>query len=159
MDKAAKTVELVKLLNNSAAYAEASRIDDRTYELDGRYVRFHDVSTDGKFSGFIAVRVPNPNDAYDVQLESLVEIFTDERIVKGCIKSIVIEEQSSARKAATGKAVQMPDAEFAAAWDVLTIEQPEILQRLKTYEHIAQHIRDEWTEAQPVHEDGQLRLF
>ncbi len=159
MDKAAKTIELVKLISNSAAYAEASRIDDRTYELDGRYVGFHDVSTDGKFYGFIAIQVPNPKDSAEDQLNTVCELYTDKQIIKGMIKSTVIDAQSAARKVAVGKVSQMPNAEFAAAWDKLTVEQPEILQRLKTYEHIAQHIRDEWTEAQPVHEDGVLRLF
>lgn len=159
MDKAAKTIELVKLLTVSAAYAEASRIDDRTYELDGKFVRFHDVSTDGVFYGFKAVDVPNPINEYDDQLEALMDIYTSEQIVKGCVKSIVIELQQAARKTATGDVAKMPDAEFKAEWNRLTVEKPDVIQRLKTYEYIEKHIRDTWAEKQPQTEDGQLRLF
>lgn len=159
MDKADKTAELVILLTNSAAYAERSKIDDRTYELDGRYVRFHDVSTDGTFYGFKAVDIPNPADTFETQLESLCEIYSDEQIVKGCVKSIVIELQQAARKVATGDVAKMPDAEFKAEWNRLTLEEPDVIQRLKTYEYIEKHIRDEWLEKRPQHEDGTLRLF
>ncbi len=159
MDKADKTAELVILLSKSAAYAERSKIDDRTYELDGKYLRFHDVSTDGVFYGFKAVDIPNPTDAYEAQLEALVEIYSDEQIVKGCVKSIVIELQQAARKVAVGDVAKMPDAEFKAEWNRLTLEEPNVIQRLKTYEYIEKHIRLEWLEAQPQHEDGTLRLF
>ena len=159
MDKAAKTVELVKLINNSAAYAEASRIDDRTYESDGKFIRFHDVSTDGVFYGFKAVDIPNPTDSFEAQLEALVEIYSDEQIVKGCVKSIVIELQQASRKVAVGNVATMPDAEFKAEWNRLTLEEPDTIQRLKTYEYIEKHIRDEWLKAQPQHEGGTLRLF
>lgn len=159
MDKAEKTIELVKLLASLSVYNDASKIDDRLYEVGGKYYRFHDVSADNVFYGFMPIQVPNPADDFATQLESMCEIYSDEQIVKGCIKSLVIEMQTASRKVATGKQSKMPSAEFAAAWDILTIEQPEVISRLKSYEHIAQHIRDEWAEAQPKHEDGYLRIF
>ncbi len=159
MDKASKTIELVKLLNNSAAYAEASRIDDRTYELDGKYTRFHDVSTDGKFYGFVAVDVPNPRDDAENQLNTVCELYTDKQITEGTLKSITIEKQSAARKVAVGKVAVMSDVEFKAEWNRLTVEEPDVIQRLKTYEYIEKHIRDKWQTEQPDTEDGQLRLF
>ena len=156
MDKAAKTLELVKLLDMSSMYAGASRIDDRTYEVDGRFTRFHDVSTDGVFYGFVAIQVPNPNDAFDVQLEALVELCSDERIVKGCVKSIVIEAQQDARKVAVGKVATIPQAEFDSRFNALD---ESTLGRLKTMEHIREHIVFEWKAEQPQQEDGTLRLF
>ena len=156
MDKAEKTIELVKLLNNSAAYREWSKIDDRTYELDGRFMRFHDVSTDGVFYGFVAIQVPNPGDAFDAQLEALVELLSDERIVKGCVKSIVIEAQQDARKVAVGKITTIPQAEFDSRFNKLD---ESTLGRLKTMEHIREHIIHEWKAEQPQQEDGTLRLF
>ena len=161
MNKDEKTTELVQLIEKSPVYAEASKIDDRTYEVDGRFVRFHDVSTGDPmvFYGFKAVNVPNPAEDFAQQLENLCEIYTDEQIVKGCLKSIVIESQQAARKIATGKVQVMPVNDFRAAWDKLTTEEPEVIQRLKTYEYIEKHIRDTWLEAQPKRENGQLRIF
>lgn len=159
MDKAAKTAELVILLNNSAAYAERSKVDDRTYELDGRFVRFHDVSTDGVFYGFVAINVPNPADDAENQLNTVCELYTDKQITEGTLKSITIETQQAARKTAVGKVPTMPDAEFKAEWNRLTVEEPEVVQRLKTYEYIEKHIRDSWLEKQPTTEEGTLRLF
>ncbi len=159
MDKAEKTIELVKLLESSSAYSEASKIDDRLYESDGKYYRFHDVSASEVFYGFMSIQVPNPTHDFATQLELMCEIYSDEQIVKGCIKSLVIETQTAARKVATGKQPKMSSNEFAAAWDKLTVDQPDVVSRLKSYEHIAQHIRDEWLESQPKHEDGYLRIF
>lgn len=157
MDKADKTTELLQLISE-CPYADGKKVgkDDRTYDLQGRYVRFHDVSTDGKFYGFVAIQIPNPADDYDTQLESLMDIYTTERIVKGCLKSIVIEGQSAARKVATDGVKKMPDAEFASAWDNLD---PDVAGRLKTYEYIAKHIRDTWLKNQADTVDGQYRLF
>ncbi len=156
MDKAAKTLELVKLLDMSSMYVERSRIDDRTYELNGKFTRFHDVSTDGVFYGFVAIQVPNPDDAFDAQLEALVELLTDERIVKGCVKSIVIEAQQDARKVAVSKVSTIPQREFDSRFDALN---KDTLSRLKTMEHIREHIIYEWKAEQPQYEDGALRLF
>ena len=154
MDKTQKTIELLKLLDGPV-YREYAKLDDRTYTDGTKFVRFHDVSTDGKFYGFVAMSVPHPKDGFDVQLESLCEIYTDERIVKGCLKSIVIEKQSEARKLALG-VVKMSSTEFDLRFNALDAE---TLGRLKTMEHIREHITHEWDDEQPEHEDGQLRLF
>ena len=161
MDRSQKTTELAEMLESSRLYSPEQKIgkDERTYAGNGKFVRFHDVSTGGVFYGFVPVQVPNPSEDYDTQLEALMDIYTTEQIVKSCIKSIVIDLQQEARKTATGATKKMSDAEFAAAWDKLTTEQPEILSRLKTYEHISNHIRDEWLEQQVEVTDGTCRLF
>ena len=159
MDKAQKTIELLVLLKMSS-FVSASKIgaDERTYEDNGSFFRFHDVSADKVFYGFVPIKIPNPADEFDTQLENLMDIYTSEQIVKGCLKSIVIEQQSAARKAATGEGLKMFDAEFATAFDKLGAEQPEIISRLKTYEHIKNHIIEEWLKNQSTDTEG-LRLF
>ncbi len=157
MDKAQKTVELVKLISE-CPYADAAKIDDRTYDASGRFIRFHDVSAGGDFYGFVSIEIPNPADGFDDQLDGLLSIYSTEQIVKGCLKSVVIEQQSAARKAATGEGLKMSDAEYAAAYDKLTAEQPEVIGRLKTYEHIKNHIIEEWLKNQSTDTEG-LRLF
>lgn len=156
MDKAQKTTELLELLKVSV-FESASKIgaDERTYELGGKFYRFHDVSAGGEFYGFVSIKIPHPDATADDQLEHLMDIYTTEQIVKGCLKSIVIEKQSTARKVATGEGLKMSDAEFAAAFDNLD---PDICGRLKTYEHIKNHIISEWTESQTDDTEG-IRLF
>ncbi len=155
MDKAQKTVALVNLLNGSS-YKDAYRVgkDDRTYENDGKYIKFADVSVGQDFKGFSVVKIPNPANDFDTQLEGMMDIYSSEQIVKGCLKSITIEQQSTARKLATGD-VKMSQVESDARFNKLDTD---TIGRLKTMEHIRAHIQAEWESEQTNDTEG-LRLF
>ena len=155
MNKDEKTTELLTLLENSTTYNEASKLDDRTYELDGRYVKFSDVSADKVFYGFVTTNVPHPKDDYDTQLEKMMDIYTSEQIVKGALKSIVIEQQASARKLATGDS-KMSVAEFDSRFNALDVD---TIKRLKTMEYIRQHIQAEYDKDQADGKTDGIRLF
>jgi len=162
MNKKEKTEALDKWIAASSSYCDASKVgnSDRIYENDGVFVKFADVSTrqgDNKvFHGFVTVEIPNPTDDYDTQLENLMNIISSKDIVEGCIKSITIEQQAAARKVALGKDNKISKTEFNTRFNNLDAD---VIQRLKTMEHITEHIENEWRAEQADTEDGQLHIF
>lgn len=158
MDKSEKDAELTRLLAESEAYKDALHATDnpRIWSLDNgsKFVKWHDVATDGKFLGFVAVPIPDPKLSADEQFDELTQIYGDELIVKSCLNSIAIKRQQDARKSLTMKTI--PKAEFNRRYNALDVK---TLQRLKSMEHITEHIEQQWELEQADVADGQIRLF
>lgn len=155
MDKDKKQTTLVELLQNNTI--EMTIVKGRVFEVgNGDFFRWHDVATqaDG-FLGFVPVQIPNPKLDAAEQLESLVDIYGDDVIVKSTLNSIAIRRQSEARKLATGD-IKMTQFEFDARFDKLD---EDIVRRLKTMEHIREHIEAKFQADNADNQNGDVRLF
>lgn len=164
-----KQDELDKLI--AKADLSLTHVDKRLYRDDeDNYVKFHDVCTREKtdkkdefgffiyknrMHGFKKVRIPNPIDSYEHQLETLVELYGDKTLVGACLNSLAITGQQGARKIVKG-GTKLTQSEFDVRFDKLDSE---TLGRLKTMEYIRQHITETWEAEIELGQSGELRLF
>lgn len=153
MDAKEKQLKLDSLITETEY--DATNVEGRVYKDNSDdFMRFHDVATDKKFLGFVAVAIPNPALTDEEQLESLVDIYGDSVIVKSCLNAVAIKRQQDCRKSVKTKT--MPETEFNRRFDALDTD---TLHRLKTMEYIRKHIEAKWIEDQQNVTDGELRLF